>query len=251
MHLVNIRAERENRKNSTMSNDLSLLEEKIGYKFKNIKLLQEAMTHASYSHESSPRVASNQRLEFLGDAILSHIITLKLFTEFPEIREGLLTIMRASLVNEKCLTKLAAVLHLEDYIRLGKGQWTVPDSVLADAFEALVGAMYLDAGLENTQKIVSRIYGDWKSMIQTPREIENPKGVLLERVQDKWRTNNKITYVESETSGENGVFECTVFIDDRHPLGTGQGRSKKEATANAALNSLKIFEERKEESGCA
>ncbi len=195
------------------------LEERIGYKFRNPLLLAEALTHPSLGHETQQRHFDNQRLEFLGDAILQLVITEYLFGHFGDQPEGQLTKLRSRLVSRDALKAHAAALDLGQFLLIGRGEEASGGrariSTLADAFEALIGAIYLDGGLEKTRKfILAQAQQDLAQLAEEPVDI-NPKGHLQELLQSK------------------AVWEGIV-------LGKGYGRSKKQAETAAAEEAMEL-----------
>lgn len=141
---------------------LAQLENTLGYVFRNKKLLQEALTHTSFTHESiGKQIASNERLEFLGDSVVNLIITTKLYNLYPDLAEGDLSKFRGALVNEKIFSELAELINLSENIFLGRGEWKQKShkrvSLLADSFEAILGAIYLDSGLVEVQNSFAKI----------------------------------------------------------------------------------------------
>lgn len=223
------------------------LEEKIGYRFKNKELLRTALTHSSYCNENkhSTALKHNERLEFLGDSVLSVIVSDYLFKHYTDLREGELTRTRAASVCETALYALGTQLDLGSYMRFGHGEASstgrLRRSIVADAFEALLAAMYLDSGLPTVrefllplikptvEKAVKGWDTDYKSRLQKIAQ-QTPEEVL-----------------EYRSAGEEGpphdrVFKFEVYLNS-NLLGTGIGRSKREAEQNAARQALVFFGE--------
>lgn len=226
--------------------DLSALQSKLGYQFKNESLLVQSLTHPSYMVQAEEEESSNQRLEFLGDAVLELIMSEYLFQEFPEIREGPLTQFRSTLVKGSLLVELADQLELSNHIRVNRSDSKSSPKELPsareDALEALIGAIYLDSDYETTKAVVMPWYGDLKKRLRTLNEGHNPKGRLQEKLQ-RQLGNDQIRY---EIIGESGpsherLFEVELFVGDRS-CGKGTGRSKKEAEEAAARTVLESFE---------
>ena len=218
------------------------LENRIEYKFRNSLLLAEALTHPSLAYESSRPHFDNQRLEFLGDAVLQLVVTEVLFSRFPEFSEGQLTKLRSQLVSRKALAKFAGTISLGDYVMLGKGEESSGgrkrQSTLADAFEALVGAIYLDAGISPARQLIVRVCQDELALIANSPVERNPKGELQEALQA----------IEPEAPvyriiGESGPDHRRVFQAEvawrGDLLATGKGKSKKEAEIRAASEALR------------
>jgi ribonuclease-3 len=222
---------------------LDALQQRIAYNFRASELLVQAVTHSSFLPEHPGQ--SNQRLEFLGDAVLQVLLAEELFRQFADDREGPLTRRRALLVNGMALANLAREIELGACLRLGVGEESsggrTRASVLGDAFEALTGALYLDSDLEQTRRVVLGIYGNLQARL-TPLEVcDNPKGRLLETVQPL-HGNSALCFTVLRVTGEDHApeYEASVHLFDRL-LGTGIGRSKKlaeEAAAKLALATL-------------
>ncbi len=217
------------------------LERHIRYKFRNSLLLAEALTHPSLSFERKTFHFDNQRLEFLGDAVLQLVITHHLYRLFPTFSEGQLTKLRSRLVSRECLKKHAASLGLGHYLMLGRGEEASSGreraSTLADAFEALVGAMYLDSDLETVRRFILRVASDdLGSLAREPAE-HNPKGELQEMLQ-AISPQSPAYEVVSETGPDHlKEFICRVLWESKE-LGRGSGQSKKQAEINAAADAL-------------
>lgn len=228
-----------------MPNALAALQQRLGYEFRNPALLLEALTHASYSQENPADGAHNQRLEFLGDAVLHFILTDALFRESTIEREGVLSRRRAILSKGGFLTQLARDLRLDAGLRLSKGEeetgGRIRASSLEDAFEALVGAIYLDSDLPTVQRVVLAWYGSLNARLAMADDAENPKGRLQELVQPE-HGNVALKYEVLSTTGPRHAreFEVAVILNDRR-LGTGKGPSKKVAEEAAAAAALAVL----------
>ena len=217
------------------------LERHIGYKFRNSLLLAEALTHPSLSFERKTFHFDNQRLEFLGDAVLQLVVTQHLYRLFPTFSEGQLTKLRSRLVSRDGLKKHAVTLGLGRYLMLGRGeeasQGRERASTLADAFEALAGAMYLDSDLEMVRRFFLRVASqDLAALTREPSE-HNPKGELQEILQSI-SPQSPAYEVISETGPDHlKDFTCRVLWEGKD-LGRGSGHSKKQAEINAAADAL-------------
>ena len=227
------------------STSLVSLQQRLGYTFRDASLLERAVTHPSFLQDQ-PSVESNQRLEFLGDAVLQLVLTDALFQLFPADREGLLSKRRAALANGPFLARLAREIGLDASLRLGASEESTGGraraAALEDAFEALIGAAYLDSDLPTVRRVVLSIYGDLPAHLATTEDVGNPKGRLQEIVQPL-HGNHALRYHVVHTGGEDHAreYEVAVFLLDRQ-LGTGRGSSKKlaeEAAAHAALETFK------------
>ena len=217
------------------------IETRIHYKFRNSLLLAEALTHPSIGHETQNRHFDNQRLEFLGDAVLQVIFTDLLFKLFPASHEGHLTKLRARLVSRDGLKNYANNLGLGDYLLMGKGEEGCGGrqraSTLADAFEALVGAMYLDSNLDTVREFVLREASSEVEQLKLEPVDVNPKGMLQELLQSL-SPNGPIYDIVSEAGPEHSkTFVSKVDWCGRE-LGRGEGKSKKESETAAALDAL-------------
>jgi ribonuclease-3 len=229
-----------------MSDALAELEVRIGHRFADRTLLENAVTHLSYVQDH-PRAESNQRLEFLGDAVLQILLAEELFHRFPGEREGFLSRRRALLVNGTVLAQLALEIGLERCLLLGSSEESTGGrqrpSSLGDAFEAMVGAIYVDSDLAQARFIVLSIYGDLEKRLVPLEEMENPKGRLQELVQPV-HGNNALRYEVIRIEGQDHArdYEVAVFLGDRR-LGTGRGSSKKAAEEVAAREALETVRE--------
>ncbi len=220
------------------------LEQALGYAFRDPNLLVLALTHPSVAHEVGigSLQQHNQRLEFLGDAVLQLVITSELYQKFPTFGEGPLTQARAQMVNRTSLANQGRRLDLGNHLILSRGEETTGGraraSTLADAFEAVVGALFLDAGYQATSQIILRLFRDgFGELVELPNLI-NPKGELQEYLQTKSPAPPR--YEQISVSGPDHVrqFECAVYHGDSE-LGRGTGRSKKLAESAAALEALR------------
>jgi ribonuclease-3 len=218
------------------------LEERIGYKFRNSLLLAEALTHPSVGHETQRHHFNNQRLEFLGDAILQLVITEYLFNHFSAEAEGQLTKLRSRLVSRETLRVRAAALDLGRYLMIGRGEEASGGreraSTLADAYEALIGAIYLDSDLETARKfILAQAKPDLDEIAQEPIDI-NPKGHLQELLQSISPRSPSYELI-SESGPEHDKTFVVKCVWENMVLGQGSGRSKKQAETAAAVDAMK------------
>lgn len=219
------------------------LEEKLQYSFKNKKLLLNALTHSSYANETRDGISSNERLEFLGDSVLSIVVSEYIYKQFSNLPEGELTKLRASLVCEKSLCSFSKEMNLGEYLRLGKGEdkggGRERPSILADAFEAVLAAIYLDGGLEKAKNHVMRfITGELK---HTDDEVfKDYKTALQEIIQRN--PEESVTYILTGETGpdHDKVFEVEVRLNS-NTIGVGKGKSKKQAEQFAAKEALHLM----------
>jgi ribonuclease-3 len=226
-----------------MRSTLEEFQQRLGHVFADAGLLRQALTHASYGHEKRQKLPDNQRLEFLGDAVLQLVVTAELYRRFPELTEGQLTVLRARLVNRHHLQALAQELGLGEHLILGRGeensQGRQRGSILADAIEAVLGAVYSEAGWDISRTIILRLLEPSLAAISSEGdEVEaNPKGSLQEKLQAEGE-HPPVYRCLSETGPAHArIYEVVVEWQGRE-LGRGQGASKKEAETHAAQAAL-------------
>jgi len=220
---------------------LSDFEKTLGYRFTDLRLLQRALVHSSYAFEQSHEGENNEKLEFLGDAVLDLIIGHLLSREYLEMREGQLTKLRASLVNEQHLAKMARDIDLGDHLFLGKGedasQGRQKSSILSCAYEAVIGAVFEDGGYDIVAELVDRFFLPYLDEKKEELRVADSKSRLQEVLQEKH--NEAPVYVIDGEVGPSHrkVFSVSVKFRDQ-VLGTGQGGSKKVAEQHAAAAAL-------------
>lgn len=222
--------------------DKDRLQGELGYHFQEPSLLETAVTHSSYSREQGDRMQSNERLEFLGDAFFDAIIGEELYRLFPEKEEGILSRIRATIVCEKSLAQAARKLDLGAFLVLGRGEEKTGgrnrESILADALEAVIGAIYLDGGFEAVKAVVLRLFRD--VIDDTKRGkfiIRDYKTHLQERLQAKGITDIRYEMTGEEGPDHNKTFTVCLYAEGR-PLAQGSGKSKKQAEQKAAQKAL-------------
>jgi ribonuclease-3 len=228
-----------------MPEDIEKVKLKINYNFKNKALLREALTHRTYAVENSLPY-DNQRLEFLGDAVLEIILSEYIFHLYPEAKEGELTKMRSAMVNQHSLATLARKIDLGIFMITGKGEKESGgcdrDSTLSDLFEALIGAFYIDADLEIVKEfvleLVKKEYPDPKALLLDL----NPKGILQEYSQKKWNAPPIYEILSVKGPDHAPVFTVEVIIDQVRAL--GKASSRKQAEIEAAKNAITIISEK-------
>jgi ribonuclease III len=209
----------------------------------NSDLLQEALTHSSKSREDSS-FSNNERLEFLGDAVLKLTITRYLFDNFTKKQEGTLTKYRAKLISDKMLASLAKKLNLIDRVNIGStlSRVNMPDSVIGDAVEALIGAIYLDSGLERASEFILKLWQeDMKQAILDSHELEY-KSRLQELIQEKYKKLPEYRVISCGGPDHKKEFEIGVYLDDKL-LAQASAFSKKEASQSAAKFALENKDE--------
>lgn len=222
--------------------DMGALQKTIGYTFRDKNLLRLALTHSSYANERGlKKTEYNERIEFLGDAVLELASSEFIYRNNPELQEGSMTMLRAKLVCEESLAMSARTINLGDYLLLGKGEilshGNERSSILCDAFEAVIGAIYLDGGFEKAYEFISEYvlteYDNRKYMIDS-------KTTLQEMVQSRYGVG--VTYGVVEESGpeHDKHFRVAAYIGDRR-METGDGNSKKSAAKDAAYKTIKVL----------
>jgi len=226
--------------------DLAPFQARLGYTFRDENLLRLALTHPSVAHEQGLPVAHNQRLEFLGDAVLQLVLTRELYEKFPAFDEGPLTKARAKLVNRRTLAVRGRELGLGAQLILSRGEelhaGRERPSALADAYEALVGSIFLDGGFDVASEFILREFGAAFGGLSVIPILENPKGELQEFLQARSSEPPQYHVVSSSGPDHDRLFECTVHHGGVE-LARGQGKSKKAAESEAALAALKKLRE--------
>ena len=220
------------------NSDFNALNRKLGYRFKRKDILEKAFRHASYVNEREKRdLGSNERLEFLGDAVLDLAISHILMDLFEDVDEGELSKYRASVVNEGGLCRVAKELHLGNYMFLGRGeeltQGREKPSILANTMEALLGALYLDAGFERIKEIIQRLFMPLIEKINSDGVMNDFKSILQEHTQEKYKQRPEYRLVEERGPAHDRTFRVSLRLDGRIIAG-GEGKSKKEAEQKAA-----------------
>ena len=225
------------------------VQETLDFRFRSPQLLKTALTHPSYQVGSDSSEENNQRLEFLGDAVLELILTGELFRRYPGVDEGRLTKARAQLVNKVFLAEQAKRLKLGKYLLMSHGEIACGGrkrvSALADAFEALVGAMFMDAGFEAVNAHVLGWFQNSFEDIHGIPNLNNPKGELQERLQAGATEPPRYVLLSISGPDHNRIFEAAVYHRDQE-LGRGTGKSKKAAESDAARNALSKLQENRE-----
>lgn len=219
------------------------LQEAIGYSFHNPELLTEAMTHSSYAHEQHKGMKYNERLEFLGDAVLSIVVSDYIYKHCPDLPEGELTKLRASLVCEKSLFDFAKQIDLGSYLRLSNGErrngGAKRPSIVSDAFEALIAAIYLDGGMEAARKHILRFVIPEIEQHKN-HSFKDYKTALQEIIQKNPGEKLEYRLVGSSGPDHDKHFKVEVCLNS-NVIGRGGGRSKKEAEQQAAREALELM----------
>lgn len=223
-----------------MNENLDKLQSHIGYNFKDINLLKRALTHRSYLNEDQKVQKSNERLEFLGDAVLELLISKHLFDNKPDQPEGILTTARSAIVRTESLAQIAKKIKLGDYLLLSKGEEASGgrknDHLLANTTEAVVGAIYLDGGLDKCKEFVkNHVLPLTKDILSKP--LKDPKSQLQEKIQAKGYSSP--SYDTIKQSGPDHKKTFTISVSANHTtLAIGEGKSKQHAEQNAAKKAL-------------
>jgi ribonuclease-3 len=225
-----------------VGNNLSSLESKLSIKFNNLDLLLQALTHRSYLNENpSWRVGHNERLEFLGDAVLELIVTEKLYYLFPQKPEGELTSFRAALVNAKMLAEVAVEIGLNDFLLLSRGEakdvGRARQYILANAFEALIGAIYLDRGYETVKDFIEKFLMIRLEAVLSKKLYKDPKSLFQEEAQERVGITPTYEVVNEWGPDHDKHFIVGVFLG-KEKVAEGEGPSKQAAQEEAARNAL-------------
>lgn len=230
-----------------MKTDLAKLQRILGHQFRDVRLLTEAMMHRSFAAENNLKF-DNQRQEFLGDAVLQIILTDYVFRKYPEFAEGLLTKIRSSMADELSFARLARKISLGEFIMLGKGEiennGAERNSILADAFEAVMGAIYLDSDLETVRgiflKLIEETYPDPAALL----ESNNPKGMLQEYCQHRFGVSPFYTTLSVTGEDHDPVFNIQVSIGNT-VLAVSSAKKRKIAEGLAAMDALNLLRSNK------
>lgn len=218
----------------------SALEKRIGHRFADAALLERALTHRSYG---SPH---NERLEFLGDGVLDCAVAEELCLRFPELAEGELSRLRASLVREAALAEIARDIGLAQFLRLGEGEiasgGTRPASILADALEAIFGAVFLDGGYEAARAAIRHTLGGALERIDAGSTVKDPKTRLQEYLQGRRRRLPQYRVAATRGAAHKQTFEVECLVEELGLAATGGGASRRAAEQQAAENMLKLLE---------
>lgn len=226
------------------NSDLQKLQKKINVKFTDDKLLRQALVHRSYLNEHSDfGLGHNERLEFLGDAVLEIVVTEYLYLSFPETPEGDLTNWRASLVNSKMLYEVARELNVEDCLYLSKGESRDKNKksrqfILANSIEAIIGAIYLDQGIAAAKKFIMKNVVSKLDDILASQAYLDPKSNFQEKAQEQRGVTPHYEILEEVGPDHAKIFTVGLYLDEEM-VATGQGSSKQEAQVAAAIQGLK------------
>lgn len=228
-----------------MDRDLSFLEQSIEYRFKNIEFIKEALQHSSFVNEQNdPALRNNERMEFLGDSVLSLVISHLLMMRFPEINEGDLSKMRAAIVNETQLADVSQSLSLGSYLMLGKGEAVAhgyeKKSILADTLEAVIAAIYLDGGIDSASNVIESLFAERVNSLALKLIRKDFKSRLQERVQFRFKQIPRYQVISESGPPHDKTFTVRMTIGS--DISTeGVGKSKKEAEQDAAEKGLALL----------
>lgn len=229
---------------ATKTASIEKLEKALGVEFKKKELLQQALYHRSYLNEADADVESNERLEFLGDAVLGHVIADRLYRDYPTLTEGQLSQIRALLVRWDALAKAAKRVNLGDYLVMGRGEemsgGRERPSNLAGALEAVIGAAFLDGGVTRARKVIMQLLKPDLEEIAREGITADSKSELQHIAQTRWRQIPSYRMVSSEGPDHAKLFTVEVSLGDEM-MGRGQGRTKKQAELNAARQALETL----------
>lgn len=209
--------------------------------FKDNKLLEQAFIHRSYLNETTQELESNERLEFLGDSVLSFVVSKYLYATYPTFDEGILTNLRAMLVNTRTLAEVAKELEFGKLLKLSKGEEDSKGreniSLLADCFEAFVGALFIDQGVDEVAKFINSVLLPKAEVFLSRKDLKDSKSMLQESIQAKKQTSPVYKVIKEEGPPHKRTFTVGAYLEDKL-LGQGTGRSKQEAEKNAAKQAL-------------
>jgi ribonuclease-3 len=230
-----------------MNRDLVELQKRIGVSFQNENFLKEACTHRSYLNENTSwPIPHNERLEFLGDAVLELVITEKLFKKYPHEDEGRLTSIRAALVNYVSLASSARDILLDDYLYMSKGEekdtGRAREVILANAFEALIGAIYLDQGYEVVARFIDVYVFSHTQEVIHKQLFKDAKSLFQEQAQEKFKITPAYQVLEERGPDHKKEFVVGVFLKEKK-IAEGKGYAKQEAEIDAAKNALENLKE--------
>jgi ribonuclease III len=212
---------------------------RIGHPFNDLQLLRRALTHRSYGP------LHNERLEFLGDSVLNCAIALELYQKFPDLAEGLLSRLRANLVNQGSLSSVAVEFRLGDHVRLGEGELKSGGierpSILADTVEAVVGAVFLDGGFDAARKVVRRLFATPLAAVDPQTTAKDPKTLLQEHLQSRRLGLPQYEVVATRGEAHQHLFQVQCFIPELNIKTVGEGRSRRNAEQNAARHAYALI----------
>ena len=222
--------------------ELAKVQRELRVKFRRTDLLEEALSHSSFVNElTDEKLPHNEKLEFLGDAVLELIVSHELYTDYPEYCEGELTKLRAAIVRKTTLAKVAKQIDIGPYIRLGKGEeqggGRKRNALLADAMEAIIGALFLDGGLDKARKFILDHFADEIERLDHDHHKMDYKSILQEITQSRFQTLPRYAVISETGPPHDRIYEISLTIA-KEPYGIGKGRNKKDAQQKAARAAL-------------
>ncbi|MDA9660961.1 ribonuclease III [Gammaproteobacteria bacterium] len=209
---------------------------RIDYEFKDDKLIELALTHKSLS------TINNERLEFLGDAVLNLYVSERLFDTYENLKEGKLTRFKASIVSRENLQLVATEIGLSNHIKLGKGETLEENSILGNVLEAIIGAIFLDSSYARTIEVLDKLFQDNFLELVEEKELKDSKSTLQELLQKKYKSLPRYSLSNDSTNKVNKHFQISCFVDAADLISHGEGKTRKKAELDAARNMLKLIE---------
>ena len=209
---------------------------RIDYEFKDDKLIELALTHKSLS------TINNERLEFLGDAVLNLYVSERLFDTYENLKEGKLTRFKASIVSRENLQLVATEIGLSNHIKLGKGETLEENSILGNVLEAIIGAVFLDSSYAKTIEVLDKLFQDNFLELVEEKELKDSKSTLQELLQKKYKSLPRYSLSNDSTNKLNKHFQISCFVDAADLISHGEGKTRKKAELDAARNMLKLIE---------
>ena len=209
---------------------------RIDYEFKDDKLIELALTHKSLS------TINNERLEFLGDAVLNLYVSERLFDTYENLKEGKLTRFKASIVSRENLQLLATEIGLSNHIKLGKGETLEENSILGNVLEAIIGAIFLDSSYSRTIEVLDKLFQDNFLELVEEKELKDSKSTLQELLQKKYKSLPRYSLSNDSANKLNNHFQISCFVDAADLISHGEGKTRKKAELDAARNMLKLIE---------
>ena len=207
----------------------------LDYSFKNEDLIQLALTHKSLAKNN------NERLEFLGDAILNLYVSERLFNTYDDLKEGKLTQFKASIVSRENLHTVASKVSLAKYIKIGKGERLEGNSIVGNVLEAVIGAIFLDSSYSETKTVLDKLFIDDFIRLDEDKELKDSKSILQELIQKQYKSLPRYSVNQESSNKLNNYFEVSCFVDEENLTAQGTGKTIKRAELNAASNMLELI----------
>ena len=207
----------------------------LDYSFKNEDLIQLALTHKSLAKNN------NERLEFLGDAILNLYVSERLFNTYDDLKEGKLTQFKASIVSRENLHTVASKVSLAKYIKIGKGERLEGNSIVGNVLEAVIGAIFLDSSYSETKTVLDKLFIDDFIRLDEDKELKDSKSILQELIQKQYKSLPRYSVNQESSNKQNNYFEVSCFVDEENLTAQGTGKTIKRAELNAASNMLELI----------